>query len=163
MYLYGFSNVLYMVSTRDTIRFCFEKSKTRKHGYGKEMAVAHYLAGGDNEMRKILVIGGLAVILITVIGLVSAGYGPGSGACDSENNSIGSDFIDEDDDGVCDNWVDDDDDGINDNRLMDGSGNQYKNGNEQGFGKHYGPGDCTGSCANGPHYGNGYGPGNCQK
>ena len=58
---------------------------------------------------------------------------------------------------------DENDDGINDNRLMDGSGNQYKNGNEEGFGKHYGPGDCTGSCGNGPHYGNGYGPGNCQK
>ena len=127
------------------------------------MAVAHDLPGGDNKMRKILTVGVLAVILIAVIGLVSAGYGPGSGTCDGSKNSDRSDFIDEDGDGVCDNWVDENDDGLNDNRLMDGSGNQYKHGNGQGFGKHYGTGDGMGNCENGPYYGNGYGPGNCQE
>ena len=143
-----------------------KKSKTRKHKYEKndgKMAVAHDLAGGDSEMRKILIIGVLAVILITVIGLVSAGYGPSDGTCDGKNNGAGSDFIDEDGDGVCDNWVDENDDGINDNRLMDGSGNQYKYGNGQDLGKHCGPGDGTGYKGNGPHYGNGYGPGSCQE
>ena len=102
------------------------------------MVVPHGLSGGDNEMRKILIIGILAIALITAIGLVNAGYGPNDGDCDGS----GPGFIDEDGDGVCDNWVDEDNDGMNDNCPMDGSGNQYKYGHGQGLGKRYGPGNC---------------------
>ncbi len=126
------------------------------------MAVPHNLPGGDKKMRKILIVGILTIALITTIGLVSAGYGPGDRTCDGNFNGAESGFVDEDDDGVCDNWVDEDDDGINDNRPMDRSGNQHKYGNGQGLGKRYGPGDGTGHGGNGPHDGTGYGPGNCQ-
>jgi len=115
------------------------------------MAVACNLSGGDNEMRKILIAGILTIALITTIGLVSAGYGPGDG------DEIG--FIDEDDDGICDNFVDEDGDGINDN--CGGTGldvrNRYRND-----GDGYGPGDGKGNKGNGPKDGTGYGPGNCQ-
>ena len=119
------------------------------------MAVARNLSGGDNKMRKILIVGILTIALITTIGLVSAGYGLGDG-------TAGSKFVDEDGDGICDNWVDEDDDGMNDNQPMDGSGNQHKYGNEQRLGKRYGPSDGTGNSGNGPHDGTGCGPGNCQ-
>jgi hypothetical protein len=150
-----------MVSTKDTHRFCLKKAKLGIKNYEnneKEMAVSHNLAGGDIEMRKILIVGILTIALITAIGLVSAGYGPGDGTCDG----VGSGFVDENDDGVCDNWVDEDDDGINDNRQMDGAGNQYKYGEGQGLGKRYGSGDGLGHGGNGPHDGTGHGPGNCQ-
>ena len=96
-------------------------------------------------MRKIVLVGLLAISLMISFGLVNA-----------VQNSYG------DGDGVCDNWVDENNDGINDNRQMNGSGNQNKCGNGNCLGKRYGPGNGTGHGGNGPHDGNGFGPGNCQ-
>lgn len=97
------------------------------------------------------------VALIATIGLVTANYGSGNGACDQQS------FVDENGDGVCDNWVDADDDGINDNCGNDGPGNHYRYGSQEGKG--YGPGDGTGHKGMGPRDGTGYGPGNgdCQQ
>ena len=113
----------------------------------KQRTVAHNLSGGDNKMRKILIVGILTIALITAIGLVSAGYGSGDGTCNGDCS--GSGFVDENGDDICDNWVDEDDDGMNDNRPMDGSGKQYKHGHGQGLGKRYGSGgtcDGSGNC-----------------
>jgi len=93
-------------------------------------------------MRKILILGILAVVLFAAIGLVSAGYGFGSGNGTGDCSRSGEGFVDEDGDGVCDNWIDEDGDGFNDNRLMDGSGNQHRYGQGQGLGKR----SCNGNC-----------------
>ena len=106
----------------------------------KQRTVTHNLSGGDNKMRKILIIGIITIALITAIGLVSAGYGSGDGTCDGGCSGSGSEFVDEDGDGVCDNFIDKDGDGVNNN--CDGTGNgmhkRYRNGGGTGY--------CSGNC-----------------
>ena len=81
------------------------------------------------------------VAIVAAAGLVSAGYGPGTG-----EEHLNENFVDTDGDGICDNWIDEDGDGMNDLRPMDGTGYQHK----------YGAGSMNGR-GNGPHDGTGYG------
>ena len=80
------------------------------------------------------------VAIVAAVGLVSAGYGPGTG-----EERLNKNFVDADDDGICDNWIDGNGDGMNDLQPMDGTGHQYR----------YGAGSMNGQ-GNGPHDGTGY-------